>query len=102
MDKYAVLVILLALSRMGLGKMAECGPASTGSVLWREPADIASRDLFYGPGGKSDEPPAHFTFVEEDLVGISPKIVLRDKEGVKWTAKFGSEARPETVATRLI
>ncbi len=25
-------------------------------VLWRDPVDIASRNLFYGPGGKSHEP----------------------------------------------
>jgi hypothetical protein len=74
------------------------GPA----VLWRDPGDIASRDLFYGPGGQADEPHGRFTFIEEDLDGSNPKFVVRDEGGVKWKVKLGSEARPETVASRLI
>jgi hypothetical protein len=76
------------------------GPA----VLWRDPGDIASRDLFYGPGGKGDQPNAHgrFTFIEEDLDGSNPKFVVRDEDGVKWKVKLGIEARPETVASRLV
>src|SRR5579862_5162778 len=27
-----------------------------GAVLWREPEDIGSRDLFYGPGGEEHQP----------------------------------------------
>jgi hypothetical protein len=74
------------------------GPA----VLWRDPGDIASRDLFYGPGGQQDLPHGRFTFVEEDLDGSNPKFVVRDEDGVKWKAKLGTEARPETVASRLV
>jgi hypothetical protein len=75
------------------------GPA----VLWREPVDIASRNLFYGPGGKEHEPPhGMFTFLKEDLDGTNPKLDVRDQDGVKWKVKLGLEARPETVATRLV
>ena len=70
-------------------------------VLWRNPADISSRDLFYGPGGKEHQPSGVFHFIKEDLDGTTPKIVIRDQDGVKWKAKLGSEARPEVVATRL-
>lgn len=31
---------------------AGIGPA----VLWRDPGDIATRNLFYGPGGQKDQP----------------------------------------------
>jgi hypothetical protein len=73
------------------------------TVLWREPVDIASRNLFYGPGGKEHEPPhGMFTFLKEDLGGTNPKLVVRDQDGVKWKVKLGLEARPETVATRLV
>jgi hypothetical protein len=71
------------------------------AVLWQNPVDISSRNLFYGPGGKEHEPHGTFTFVEEDLDGTNPKIVVRDQDGVKWTVKLGGEARPETAASRL-
>ncbi len=72
------------------------------AILWREPADISSRNLFYGPGGKDHEPHGPFKFVEEDLNGTNPKFVIRDRDKVKWTVKLGLEARPETVASRLV
>jgi hypothetical protein len=72
------------------------------AVLWREPTDLRSRNLFYGPGGEKHQPHGPFTFVEEDLNGTNPKYVVRDKQKVKWTVKLGIEARPETVASRLV
>jgi len=80
------------------GEMTGEGPA----VLWRNPADIASRNLFYGPGGEKNQPHGPYTFVKEDLDGSNPKFVVRDRDGVKWKVKLGLEARPETVATRLV
>jgi hypothetical protein len=72
-------------------------------VLWQDPVNIESRNLFYGIGGKEHEPPAGvFTFLEEDLDGTSPKIEVRDQNGVKWKVKLGAEARPETAAARLV
>jgi hypothetical protein len=76
---------------------------STGpAVMWNDPTDLKSRDLFYGPGGKEHAPKGNFTFVEEDREGGSPKFVVRDDEGRKWKAKLGLEARPETACTRLL
>jgi len=71
-------------------------------VLWSNPTDIASRDLFYGPGGKEHEADTTFTFLKEDLNGTNPKFDVRDENGVKWRVKLGAEARPETVASRLV
>lgn len=71
-------------------------------VLWREPADITMRNLYYGPGGEKDQPHGPYTFVEEDLDGTNPKYVVRDRDNVKWTVKLGLEARPETVSSRLV
>src|SRR5215467_11589787 len=65
-------------------------------VLWRQPTNIGSRDLFYGPGGEADAPHTVFTFVEEDLHGTQPKFEVKDENGVKWKVKMGLEARPET------
>jgi len=76
--------------------------ASAPGLLWREPADIGSRNLYYGPGGQDNQPRGPFSFVEEDLNGSNPKYVVRDGNNVKWTVKLGLEARPETVASRLV
>src|SRR5579871_7060996 len=72
------------------------------AILWREPSDISSRNLFYGPGGSAHSPHGRFTFVKEDLNGTNPKFVVRDSEGIKWKVKLGDEARPEIAATRLV
>ena len=71
------------------------------AVLWVN-ANIASRDLFHGPGGKKHLPRGRFTFVKEDLDGSSPKYVVTDQAGVKWKVKIGVEAKPETAASRLV
>lgn len=75
-----------------------CGPA----VLWRDPGNITQRDLYYGPGGKQNQPKGTFKFEKEDLNGSNPKFLVVDQDGVKWTVKIGDEARPETVASRLV
>lgn len=77
-------------------------PASPTAVLWREPTDIASRDLFYGPGGKEHLPHGPFTFQEEDMAGTNPKFDVVDGDGARWRVKLGPEARPETAASRLL
>ena len=82
--------------------LAAVAAGASKPVLWADPKDISSRNLFYGPGGKEDQPQgATYTFVEEDLNGTNPKIVVKDQNGVKWTVKLGAEAKPEVAATRL-
>src|SRR5260370_27391968 len=71
-------------------------------VLWRDPGVIASRNFFYGPGGKAHEPRGTFTFDKEDMNGTTPKFDVVDEDGIKWRVKMGPEARPETVASRLV
>lgn len=71
-------------------------------VLWREPVDIASRNLLYGPGGQEHAPHGAMTFVSEDMNGTNPKFVVRDEDGVKWKLKLGAEAKPEPVAAHLV
>ena len=71
-------------------------------VLWKAPTDIADRNLFWGPGGTADQPHSPYTFSKEDGSGSNPKFEIVDKDGVKWKAKLGREARPETVASRLV
>lgn len=103
---FSILLIWLALSpaiasdaKEKQGKAtAPHGPA----IMWTNPGDIETRDLFYGSGGSSHEPHAPFTFVKEDPGGSTPKFVVKDRDGVKWKVKMGNEARPETVAARIV
>jgi hypothetical protein len=73
------------------------------AVLWREPSDIASRDLFLGPGGESMRPDlSHVTFIKQETGGHTTKYRVRDAQGREWVAKLGNEAQSETAASRLV
>ena len=71
-------------------------------ILWTDPGDIKSRNLFYGPGGQEDQPKLPVTFLKEDAKGHNPKFDVRDAAGKKWKAKVDIEAHTETVASRLL
>ena len=70
--------------------------------LWRDPGEMAERNLAYGSGGAEHRPLGAMVFVDEDHAGTNPKFYVRDQEGTKWTAKLGIEARPETAAAHLL
>jgi len=106
-----LLTPVLMLSGVDIGTLEErskTDPATTTTptrgpaILWREPVDITSRDLYYGVGGKANEPRGTFTFKKEDMEGSSPKFDIVDQDGVAWRVKMGDEARPETAASRLV
>ena len=72
-------------------------------VLWRQPADIESRNLLLGAGGDAMKPDvSHVTFIEQKQGGFSTKYRVRDAAGNEWVAKIGSEAQPDTSANRLL
>ena len=73
-------------------------------VMWEDPVDLESRDLFYGIGGQKGEPDPSdkFVFIKEDTGGHAKKIHVKDGKGREWRVKFGLEPRPETAATRII
>src|SRR5215216_863138 len=72
-------------------------------ILWREPADIGSRDLFLGPGGEKMKPDlSRVTFIKEEKGGYSKKYRIKDGQGRIWVAKLGKEAQSETAAVRLV
>jgi hypothetical protein len=77
-------------------------PAGT-PVLWRDPTDIASRNLFLGAGGKQMKPDLRrVTFVEDKKGGYSKKYRVKDASGNSWVAKIGKEAQSDTAANRLL
>ena len=106
--RHFVLAVVVALSvsspTLAIQKKEKDKPAPRGTpVLWREPADIASRDLFLGPGGASMRPDLRgVTFVKEEKGGYSTKYRVRDAAGRVWVAKVGKEAQSETAAVRLL
>jgi hypothetical protein len=72
-------------------------------VLWRAPDDIATRDLYRGPGGEEMRPDLRrVTFVKQETGGYSTKYRVRDAAGREWVAKVGSEAQAEAAAVRLV
>jgi hypothetical protein len=77
---------------------------SARAVLWNEPREIESLDLFYGPGGRESapDPSGKFQFVRRSTSGTSEKIIVDDDKGRSWTVKFGPEARPEVAASRFV
>ncbi len=78
-------------------------PNDAKPVLWREPTDIASRDLFLGPGGEAMKPDlSKVTFIADESRSYSKKYRVRDGAGNEWVVKLGPEAQSETAATRLV
>jgi hypothetical protein len=77
-------------------------PGKEGPIIWRDPGNVSTRDLRYGPGSPAVAPKEPFVFLEEDKEGESPKFKVRDANDVVWNVKLGPEAQSETVASRLI
>ena len=82
----------------------------TGAVIWVEPTDIATRDLFYGPWGKENAPnPVDtFTFVEPKRSGVNLGMTVKDSQGREWSVKtpypggLDSEAPVEVALSRVL
>jgi len=78
-------------------------PAPDGkAVIWIDPGNIQSRNLYWGAGGEEHRPKMPIVFAREDMGGTSPKFEVDDADDKKWSAKLGMEARPETAAARLM
>lgn len=71
-------------------------------ILWRDPGNMSSRDLYYGPGSRALSPQPPFRFIEEDTSGTTPKFKMKDARNVEWSVKLGRESQSETVATRFV
>ena len=100
MCRRAVLAIMFLLSispaafaAQGAAKKKKAAPEGT-PVLWREPADIESRDLYNGPGGESMKPDlTSVTFIRDQMGGgFSTNYRVADGKGKMWVAKLSKEA----------
>lgn len=105
LGRLAVAAILLGCPHASLAQTAVAGTSGSvdpAAVLWKDPGPIASRDLFWGPGGADRAPQGPFTFVEENDDGTQPKIAVTDARGVTWDVKFGEETKAEVAANRFV
>jgi hypothetical protein len=94
--------VLLAQKGASDGKDKETLPNAP-AVLWREPADIKSLDLYLGPGGDGMRPDlSQVTFIKQETGGHTKKYRVRDGQGREWVVKLGNEAQSETAASRLV
>jgi hypothetical protein len=112
-NRFQVLAVALMIFVLGLApsvqgiqkkdkKAKKPIPAGT-PVMWREPADIATRDLFHGSGGEAGKPDlSRVTLIEKVKGGFSEKYRVRDAAGREWVAKVSREAQSETAAVRLL
>ncbi len=99
----AVAVSLVFYAEASAAKRPAGSVGKNAPVLWTEPVDIASRNLYFGRGGEEDKPPTNnFQFVSEDTDGSNPKFNVTDSAGTKWKVKLGDESKPEIVASRLV
>jgi hypothetical protein len=100
---FLLLAFILVNLDTGIGKQKDKKLPTGAPVLWRQPNDITSRDLFLGPGGSEMRPDLrHLSFIKEEKGGYSKKFRVRDASGQEWVAKIGKEAQSETAAVRLL
>lgn len=74
------------------------------SALWVRPPDIASRNLFIGPGSADlvPRPGSAFQYLGEDKTGHSHGYDVVDAQGHKWDVKMGEEAPAEIAVSRIL
>jgi hypothetical protein len=108
---FAVLAISLtaACAKAKRPSLTPSAPVA-GAVLWVEPTDIASRDLFYGPWGQENAPDPADTYklVETKHTGVNLGMTVKDSQGREWSVKtpypggLDSEAPVEVAVSRLL
>lgn len=72
--------------------------------LWRDPGNIAAKDLRFGRGGKALMPDARteYVFKASDVTGYSPGYDVVDPAGRKWDVKISDEGQTEVIVSRLL
>lgn len=84
--------------------------ATATPVLWKDPGDVGSLDLRWGPGSPARAPRPPFHFRKEDMDGTKPKVHVIDARGMRWSVKFddgtnggrGREVPAEIAAGRIV
>lgn len=98
------MLLIFALLATGQEKQKKEKETPIGTpVLWQEPSDIASRNLYLGPGGEAMKPTlSKVTLIEDKESAGSAKFRVRDGSGREWLVKAGGEAQAEVAASRIV
>ena len=94
--------VLVALTSVALAILISPieATAQTRRIL-EDRGPVQNLDLYWGNTSPDRAPIGPFTFLSENLGGTSPKAVVQDANGVRWSAKWGEEVQAEVAATRL-
>ena len=109
---FAVALAVVSAASCAKAKRPALQPSApvTGAVMWVEPTDIATRDLFYGPWGKANAPDPTDTFklVESKHSGVNLGMTVKDSLDREWSVKtpypggLDSEAPVEVALSRIL
>ena len=105
--KLIVLLVVLSvpvLAQKPGGEETQDRASKLPAVLWRDPGNMSTINVFHGAGGEAHapDPNGQYKFLEEDLDGTNPKFTVQHADGTEWKVKLGEESRSETAATRLL
>ena len=89
----ATLVALLFLQAPFSAAQATTQPGAVGNaVIWTDPGDVRSKDLFWGAGDEKHQPQLPVVFEEEDRHGTYPKFDVRDANGAQIIADASADS----------
>jgi hypothetical protein len=105
----AAAALTTACAGVGVPATRTAPPSATAS-LWVEPADLATRDLFYGPWGKehAPDPDGVYKLLERKHSGVNLGVTVKDAQGREWSVKqpfpggLDPEGQVEVVLSRLL
>src|SRR5581483_4228971 len=94
-------ILTLAAHQGGHQEKQQQTPEPGRNILWTDPGDPSLRDFVNGTGGTERQPQPPFSFVDEDMLGTSPKVNITDGRGQDWNVKWRHEVSPSVFCTRL-
>lgn len=106
-----IVMSIVAVSCAGAKRPAlQPAPGDPADTLWVSPANLAARDLYYGPWGRelAPDPNATYKFVERKHTGVNLGLTVVDPQGREWSVKqpfpsgLDDEAPVEVTLSRLL
>lgn len=106
-----VATVTFGASCAGVGRpQVQNAPPPPGAVMWVEPTDLATRDLYNGPWGAehAPDPMDIYDLLEMKHSGVNLGVTVKDSKGREWSVKqpfpgnLDSEAPIEVVVSRLL
>ena len=94
--------LLFCLSPFEASPQSSASTPASKAVIWRDPGNVETLDFIMGPGGSEKAPTPPFVFQEELQGGSRPKILVNDAKRNQWAVKWGSEAKAESFAIRML